>query len=168
MYTSHPQLFLRSRTSHHHDRRLAEHLWKDGRVVECTALERRHTEIPYRGFESLSFRQNSLSPIALKRSGFFLAPAIRLRPPNNLSKETFPSFCDRGLIPLRRLSKTTKVSSFRRQLPTNKRQKSLCVQYLGFGISFPASASTLRISVLKTVPLSVIVHPRSTKSVFEY
>lgn len=31
--------------------------WKDGRVVDCTALERRHTEIPYRGFESLSFRQ---------------------------------------------------------------------------------------------------------------
>ena len=30
---------------------------KDGRVVDCTALERRHTEIPYRGFESLSFRQ---------------------------------------------------------------------------------------------------------------
>lgn len=26
-------------------------------MVECTALERRHTDIPYRGFESLSFRQ---------------------------------------------------------------------------------------------------------------
>ena len=34
--------------------------WKDGRVVDCTALERRHTEIPYRGFESLSFRQDFL------------------------------------------------------------------------------------------------------------
>ena len=29
-------------------------------MVDCTALERRHTEIPYRGFESLSFRQDFL------------------------------------------------------------------------------------------------------------
>lgn len=29
-------------------------------MVDCTALERRHTEIPYRGFESLSFRQISI------------------------------------------------------------------------------------------------------------
>lgn len=36
--------------------RVAEHSRKDGRVVDCTALERRHTETPYRGFESLSFR----------------------------------------------------------------------------------------------------------------
>ena len=37
--------------------RMPRHPRKDGRVVDCTALERRHTEIPYRGFESLSFRQ---------------------------------------------------------------------------------------------------------------
>ena len=48
----------------------AEHLWKGGRVVECTALERRHTEIPYRGFESLPFRQNT-DPEASQAPGFF-------------------------------------------------------------------------------------------------
>ena len=45
--------------------------WKDGRVVDCTALERRHTEIPYRGFESLSFRQ-ILLPGSLRTSGIFI------------------------------------------------------------------------------------------------
>ncbi len=45
--------------------------WKDGRVVDCTALERRHTEIPYRGFESLSFRQ-ILIPGSLRTSGIFI------------------------------------------------------------------------------------------------
>ena len=49
----------------------AEHLWKGGRVVECTALERRHTEIPYRGFESLPFRQNT-DPEASQAPGFSL------------------------------------------------------------------------------------------------
>ena len=39
-------------------------------MVECTALERRHTEIPYRGFESLPFRQNT-DPEASQAPGFF-------------------------------------------------------------------------------------------------
>jgi hypothetical protein len=30
--------------------------WKDGRVIDCTGLENRRTAT-YRGFESLSFRQ---------------------------------------------------------------------------------------------------------------
>ena len=40
-------------------------------MVDCTALERRHTEIPYRGFESLSFRQ-ILIPGSLRMSGIFI------------------------------------------------------------------------------------------------
>ena len=32
--------------------------WKGGREVECAGLEIRYTVIPYRGFESLPFRQN--------------------------------------------------------------------------------------------------------------
>ena len=34
-----------------------QHLRRDGRVVECTGLENRRTA-RYRGFESLSLRQN--------------------------------------------------------------------------------------------------------------
>lgn len=40
-------------------------------MVDCTALERRHTEIPYRGFESLSFRQ-IIIPDSLRMSGIFI------------------------------------------------------------------------------------------------
>ena len=72
----------------------AEHLWKGGRVVECTALERRHTEIPYRGFESLPFRQNSKGR-KLRLSAFF---AIGLRPrtpapsePESSRQTSFPN-----------------------------------------------------------------------------
>ena len=42
----------------------------DGRVVEGTGLENRHTVLPYRGFESLSVRQSSVS--------LLLKPAINL------------------------------------------------------------------------------------------
>jgi hypothetical protein len=34
--------------------------WKDGRVIDCTGLENRRTAT-YRGFESLSFRQQKTS-----------------------------------------------------------------------------------------------------------
>ena len=42
----------------------------DGRVVEGTGLENRHTVLPYRGFESLSVRQIAISAL--------LKPAINL------------------------------------------------------------------------------------------
>lgn len=38
--------------------RIPQSTGKDGRVVECAGLEIRYTVIPYRGFKSLSFRQN--------------------------------------------------------------------------------------------------------------
>lgn len=43
--------------------------WKGGRVVECTGLEIRHTVMPYRGFESLPFRQ--INPSRQRSLGFF-------------------------------------------------------------------------------------------------
>src|SRR5690606_28412961 len=51
---------------------------KGGRVVECAGLEIRYTVLPYRGFESLPFRQ----PYCLKpsRDGFFAALRQWARP----------------------------------------------------------------------------------------
>ena len=57
--------------------RVAEHSRKDGRVVDCTALERRHTETPYRGFESLSFRQIYISQVPLKSSTWLFFRILR-------------------------------------------------------------------------------------------
>ena len=65
--------------------RSVEHLWKGGRVVECTALERRHTEIPYRGFESLPFRQIS------KGRKLRLSAFLRFRPHHSTSRSSCPA-----------------------------------------------------------------------------
>ena len=48
--------------------------WKGGREVECAGLEIRYTVIPYRGFESLPFRQRKLRhkvPDSLEPFGIF-------------------------------------------------------------------------------------------------
>ena len=45
--------------------------WKGGREVECAGLEIRYTVIPYRGFESHSFRQIPI-PDSLRTSGIFI------------------------------------------------------------------------------------------------
>lgn len=65
--------------------RVAEHSRKDGRVVDCTALERRHTETPYRGFESLSFRQipNLIAPCCSEVFSFLACLSRVSRLPQN-------------------------------------------------------------------------------------
>ncbi len=55
--------------------------WKDGRVVDCTALERRHVRLGHRGFESLSFRQIQIRCCFMQHRIFYFLQNNQRTPP---------------------------------------------------------------------------------------